>query len=135
MPINITGEMCGHKKNFKGLAANKARQHLLERLRLRSPALPLDLHDSWPRFKRTWSQIAAERYGEMTGHKFVTRVNECLEALACHYQGNTSYNKPWKLDENNVLCWKEKRGDPAAFEKYLRECWALLPTSTVSAFM
>ena len=62
-----------------------ARQHLLESLKLRSPALPLDLLDSWPRFKRTWAQIATEKYGEMTGHKFVSGVNACLEALACHY--------------------------------------------------
>ena len=103
----ITSEMCGAKKNYKGYTARKNRENLLERLRLRSPALPLDLEDSWPRFKRTWCKIAEEKYGKLPagcGHTFVTEVNDCLEALACFYNGKTPYNKGSRL-VGQFLVW------------------------------
>ena len=128
----ITGEMCDHKKNYKGYKARKCRENLLERLRLRSPTLPLDLEDSWSRFKRTWCKIAEEKYKEKTGHTFVTEVNEVLEALACWYNGKPPFNKGSKL-EGKFLVWDKMEGDPLAFEDYVRRTWKKLPKSTVSA--
>ena len=67
--------------------------------------------------------------------RFMERINECLEALACHYAGKTLFNKPWNRDANNVFCWADKKGDPAAFEKYVRGRTADLPKPSVSVFI
>ena len=130
----ITSDMCGTKKNFKGYTARKNRENLLERLRLRSPPLPYDLEDSWPRFKRTWCKIAEERYGLLPaglGHTFVAEVNDCLEALKCYYNGKTEFNKGSRK-EGLFLVWDKMEGDPMAFENYVRRTWEKLPKSTVS---
>jgi hypothetical protein len=128
----ITSEMCGAKKNFKGPAARKCRINLLERLRLRSPKLPVELQDSWTRFVRSWSSIAAEKYGEMTGHTFVTEINEVLKALKCYYNGKTSFNKGSRI-EGKLRVWDKMEGDPLAFENYVKASWNKMPKSTVAA--
>ena len=127
----ITSEMCGGKNNFKSTAARMCRINLLERLRLRSPKLPVDLADSWTRFVRSWSSIAAEKYGEMTGHTFVTEINEVLKALKCHYNGKTPFNKGSRV-EGKFLVWDKMEGDPSAFENYVKATWKKLPKSTVA---
>ena len=127
----ITSEMCGAKKNFKGHKARTCRVNLLERLRLRSPKLPPQLLDSWPRFVRTWSTIAAEKYGPRIGLTFVKEINDVLAKLKCYYNGRTPYNKGAKV-EGKFLVWDKMVGDPHAFEKYVKACWAKLPKSTVA---
>ena len=127
----VTSDMCGTKIYFKSHKQRKCRINLLERLRLRSPKLSPQLLDSWPRFVRSWSSIAAEKYGEKTGHTFVAEINDVLEALKCHYNGKTPFNKGSRV-EGKFLVWDKMRGDPLAFENYVNACWKKLPKSTVA---
>ena len=127
----ITSEMCGGKNNFKSTAARMCRINLLERLRLRSPKLPVDLEDIWARFVAEKVYIVAERYGEMTGYTFVTEINEVLKALKCYYNGKTLFNKGSRR-EGKLFVWDKMEGDPLAFENYVKASWKKLPKSTVA---
>ena len=127
----ITSEMCGRGKNVKGHKQRACRLNLLERLRLRSPKLPPQLEDSWPRFVWSWSTFAAEKYGPKIGHTFVTEINDVLEKLKCYYNGRTPYNKGSRV-EGQFLVWDKVVGDQHVFENYVKACWQKLPKSTVA---
>ena len=108
------------------------RINLLERLRLRSPKLPVDLEDIWSRFVAEKVYIVAERYGEMTGYTFVTEINEVLKALKCYFNARTLFNKGSRF-EGKLLVWDKMEGDPLAFENYVKASWNKMPKSTVAA--
>ena len=66
---------------------------------------------------------------------FTKGINECLEQLCCYYAGKTDFNKGSYRDEDDHLCWKKMKGDPKAFETYVKKCTEFLPKSVLSCYI
>lgn len=87
----------------------KARQQLLERMRLRSPELPLAEQVRWPKVRDHFARHVAKVYSKGCGDYFIDAANDVLKRLECHYSGPTPFNKG-----------KVAGGDPAAFIDFFR---------------
>ena len=133
--VKYPSALCGNKKHWKGHTSRVHIQKCMDRLRLRSPPLPLDLADRWLQYRNCWARIVAEKNGHKTGDVFLTDINKCLEELQCYYDGPTPFNKPHKRDDKGNLYWKVKVGNPEAFADYVRKTTKTLPKSTISAVL
>ena len=109
----ITPHMCGSgKENGGGKAELKMRIELLERLKLRSPALPPALELAWTPLRDRYAKWLGNFFSKSVGKKVVDEVNEVVEKLG------QSYRHP-KLKGEDLK--KLPVGDHNAFIKYLKQ--------------
>ena len=117
LPVSFSAKDCGEG----GKHGLKARINCLERLRLRAPPLPFAVEVLWVNRRNAYAKRIQDIHKKHVGVVFLTRVNECLQALGIHYRGLTEYNKLDKVT-----------GDEKAFEQYVREMLKSLPKPCVS---
>ncbi len=93
----FSAEMCGQGHKMGGSRAHHAnRQMALERLRLRSPPLPLELEARWVSFKVRYSQRLAFQHKAAVGVTLLQIIRRVMNALGAHL-----------LDADGVRVWNE----------------------------
>lgn len=98
----------------KGKAAARA---ILDRLKLRAPALPLEQDARWPKIRDSYIRLVlGSKSGKAPGVTFLAKVNKVLKALGRYYEGKTTYK-----EEN------PEAGDAQAFAKFFAEMEKVVP--------
>ena len=125
LPVHVTSAMC----SAAGKKGIKARSDCLERLKLRSPALPPELDSIWKDVRDSYSAECAKTWEKKklptaVGFHFLQKVNEVLAALGPHYKGPTKCVKKATADY-----------DKDAFFKFFEEMRASIPTSACTAVL
>lgn len=103
-----------------GAAGHKARIDCLERLKLRSPELPLEDSVRWNHVRDGYSRFVKVVYKHGCGLHFLTRINKVLEELKSSYTGPTPFNR------------KGEPGDPTAFLRFFKSMSSKLPKPATS---
>ena len=123
LPTTITPATVG----APGKKGVQARRDALERLKLRSPALPFAKEAGWTATRDAYAEHYPKRFpgtavkqDAMAGGAFVKAVNKLLEALGEHYLGESK----WK---------KAGGGDPLAFEQFYRRMAKDVPKPVLAA--
>ena len=111
LPVSFRTDHCGQP----GRPGQLVRQACLERLKLRSPALPFELEVHWKGIRNDYTTAKTLRAtyqlkkSAPVGTMFINEVNSVLRLLREHYAGPTEFNKNG-----------ETGGDPLAFENFVR---------------
>ena len=95
-----------------GAVGLKARLDSLERLKLRSPKLPLAWEVKWEKIRDTYAAKFRSIHGlkkEIVGTAWVDVLNKVLSRLIEHCDGETDFNTGGKTG-----------GDPLAFLKFVQ---------------
>lgn len=106
----------------RSAAAVKARGACLQRVKLKSPALPDDLEVNWPKLRDEYALRYPATVVGHSGTAFLRAVNEMLRCLGTHYDGRTKFNNPPRCG-----------GDRRAFEKFVRAMRESIPSSALAA--
>jgi len=107
----FTAEMCGQKKEGGGKTKEQNnRQNMMERLKLRSPALPPNVEKKWTAIRNNYCKQVAYHQGGYTGAYIVKQVNDTIDALGKHWIPAGIKPKVAK-----------KEGNPKAFELLVKE--------------
>ena len=86
LPKRFSAKVLGQgKADGGGKKEHQARCELVERTKLRSPPLPLELEAKWPDVKANYSRQMAIKYGSSVGRHFCLAVNGCIEELGKYY--------------------------------------------------
>ena len=85
LPKEFTMAMLGHGHKEGGTRVHCVnREVLLERLRLRSPPLPLELQASWNEFKRAYVRYTRAAWKETAGLQLFEKVRDVMKKLGDH---------------------------------------------------
>jgi hypothetical protein len=121
LPKVVTSLSCSAPGN-KGL---KARVDTLERLKMRSPPLTWPERVRWGAVRDGYSKRLAKLHKDKTvGLVFISKINDVLKGLGCHYKGNSKFNKKEGCG-----------GDADAFSKFFAEMEKAVPTGGQTASM
>jgi hypothetical protein len=121
LPKVVTSSSCSAPGN-KGL---KARVDTLERLKMRSPPLTWPERVRWGAVRDGYSKRLAKLHKDKTvGLVFISKINDVLKGLGCHYKGNSKFNKKEGCG-----------GDADAFSKFFAEMEKAVPTGGQTASM
>lgn len=111
-----------HECSGKTEKAVKARAACLQRVKLKSPALPDELEVEWPKLRDEFClRFPATVVGD-AGTAFLTKINDLLKALGTHYDGRTRWNNPPRCG-----------GNAKAFTAFVRRMRREVPSSGLAA--
>ena len=108
-----------------GAVGKKNRAEALERLRLRSPKLPLEKDVRWCKLQDEYCERLPKSCHGPVGTFFVNKLNKILKRLGTHYKGTTVYNEKAKKDH----------GDAKAFERFFDEMDTMVPKPVLVAVL
>ena len=100
------------KKGGGGVAFVKARQQLLERLRLRAPPLPADVEEWWPAFVARYAEHVGVAHKEKVGTELLARIRRVKDGLGGQLRSGDG--KP-RAPSGSVA-----KGNPDVFEAWVR---------------
>jgi hypothetical protein len=105
-----------------GIKGSKARQEVLERLKLRAPALAAAQQAQWTRVRDSYAHdlkhILGHKSDKTLGPPFLQLINGVLKRLGKHYDGKTPYN----------IGKRKESGVPHAFRGFFETMLAGIPS-------
>ena len=101
-------------------AHREMRENMLERLRLRSPPLKLELRARWGDFKKRYAKWMGDNYKASAGIRFLENIRFVLEELDEYALTQEGFARVPE-DPENV------RGDQKAFDKFVKAGLKKLP--------
>ena len=123
LPKEFTDEMCGQgQEKGGGKPFIDARAALLDKLKLRSPELPLECQVRWVKVRDAYVRKVGREQGANCGNTFVRRVKEIKELLGDFFGEDCSKEEKKK----------KKNGDPKAFEKFFLYMDKMIPHASTS---
>ena len=106
-------------------AHREMREICLERLRLRSPPLKLELRARWDEFKKKYARWMGDSYKAAVGVRFLEKIRGVLEDLEEHSLTQEGFARV-PDDPENV------RGDEKAFDKFVKSGLKKIPMPATS---
>ena len=94
-------------------------------MKLRSPALPLEIEAAWPEIRNNYARQVALKHGRWVGNYMVTEVNKTIEALGKYFAHPDPKFKVATKDGNKKAF--------AVFVNDMRTKWPELKSATTTS--
>ena len=128
LPCEFSTDMLGQGHVSGGIRAHiDCRIRYLERLRLRSPPLPVELEGLWPEFVSRYARAVGARHGAAVGVRMIEIVRQIADQLGEHLRNEDGQLMSGTSDGSRI-------GDPDAFGRFVRSEYRKLPRAASSHF-
>ena len=126
LPMEFTAASLGHGHAKGGTRAHcLQREAALERVRLRAPALPLELEAIWDDFRKEYARCMGARHKEKVGIQFLEVLRDTMAALGDHLLAQDGCIVAPSSGLGPV-------GNPNAFAQFVRKAYKGLPRDASS---
>ena len=126
LPMEFTADSLGQGHATGGTRAHCVqREAALERVRLRAPALPVELEAIWDDFKKRYAKSMGARHKAKVGVLFIEVLRDVMTALGDHLSAQDGSIVPPSSSLGPA-------GNPNAFAQFVRKAYKGLPRDASS---